>query len=629
MNALITTTIAAAAGKPAGAFEPWEWSLLVGPVVGLLAAIAYLVSSGEDEGHHNFVLTPFYRSAASLRRVTGIPAWSIGGIGLQLWAILVAGIGFYWDVAWHADLGRDKDLFTPPHLMILIGLISFGLAALVSVIFATIEKAETGFTVFGLRVPYGALPMGILSLGATIGFPLDDLWHRTYGIDVTMWSPTHLIMIGGAVLTPIASRLLLAEAGPDAMLTRAGKILKRSLNGSMLVALSAFQLEFDVGVPQWPALYQPVIIALATGIALVAARVTLGRYGALLVAVNFLVIRGIFAILVGPVLGQVLPHIPLYLGIALSIEVAWYVGERFRLNPVAKALLCGAAIGTVGLATEYGFSKVWSYHPWHTSLFPGIWVAVAMALLAALVGLAMGSVLTYRKSPIRWQWLLVIGLLMAGLLYIPYQRHTIPMTATIHATAAGDPRAATDRDGLPAVLQDYNVSLDVSPADAPLGSDWFNLISWQGGTTHSTALVSDGNGHYHTAAPVPTGGTWKTIVFMAKRDVMMATPISMPADTAFGQAGTRVTDVDGKTVTMQPSQKILLAEQQGASQTVKVIGYTFFFLMFGTVITLLGFAYTRVNRRMDMPYGGGPWPEPPESGDKKREPKMRPARGAG
>ena len=431
------------------------------------------------------------------------------------------------------------------------------------------------------------------------------------------------------MLTPIASRLLLAEAGPDAMQTRAGKILKRSLSGSMLVALSAFQLEFDVGVPQWPALYQPVIIALATGIALVAARVTLGRYGALLVAVNFLVIRGIFAILVGPVLGQVLPHIPLYLGIALSVEVAWYVGERLRLNPVAKALLCGAAIGTVGLATEYGFSKVWSYHPWHTSLFPGIWVAVAMALLAALVGLAMGSVLSYRQSPIRWQWLLVIGLLMAGLLYIPYQRHTIPMTATIHATPAGDPRAATDRDGLPAVLQDYNVSLDVSPADAPLGSDWFNLISWQGGTTHSTALVSDGNGHYHTAAPVPTGGTWKTIVFMAKRDVMMATPISMPADTAFGQAGTRATDVDGKTVTMQPSQKILLAEQQGASQTVKVIGYTFFFLMFGTVIILLGFAYTRVNQRMDMPYGGGPWPEPPESGDKKRKPKMRPARGAG
>ncbi len=625
MTAFVSAAVAAAAGKPAGAFEPWEWSLLVLPLLLLIGAVIYLVAAGEYDGH-NLVMAPFYRAASALRR-TGIPAWSLGGILLALWAILVAGIGFYWDVAWHADLGRDKELLTPPHMMILIGLIGFGIAALVSVIFATMEQAKTGFSFFGLRVPYAALPMGILSIGAVIGFPLDDLWHKTYGIDVTMWSPTHLIMIGGATMTPIASRLMLAEAGPDAMRTRAGKILKRSLNGSMLVALTAFQLEFDVGVPQWPALYQPIIIALATGIALVAARVALGRFGALIVAVNFLVIRGLFAVLVGPVLGHVLPHVPLYLGIALSIEVAWYIGERLRLNPIGKALACGAAIGTVGLATEYGFSQVWSYHPWQTSLFPGIWAAVAMALLASLVGLAMGSVLTYRKSPLRWQWLLVIGLLMAGLLYLPYQRHTIPMQATLHATPASDPVAVTDRDGLPAVTQDYNVSLEVSPADAPVGSDWFNLISWQGGKTHSTALVSDGNGRYHSATSVPTGGTWKTIVFMAKRDVMMATPISMPADTAFGQAGTRVTDVDGRTVTMEPSQNVLLAEQPGAAQTVKLIGYGFFFLMFGSVIFLLGFAYTRVNRRMDMPYGGGPWPEPP---DEARKPKraMKPASGA-
>jgi hypothetical protein len=625
MTAFAIAAAAATGGKPAGAFETWEWSLLIVPVLLLLGGTTYLVATGENDGGRP-LLAPLYRAASSLRR-TGIPAWSIGGILLALWSILVAGIGFYWDVAWHADLGRDKELFTPPHMMILIGLIGFGIAALVSVIFATIEKADTGFNFFGLRVPYAALPMGILSIGAVTGFPLDDLWHRTYGIDITMWSPTHLIMIGGATLTPIASRLMLAEAGPDAMQTRLGKILKRSLNGSMLVALSAFQLEFDVGVPQWPALYQPVIIALATGIALVAARVTLGRFGALIVAVNFLVIRGFFAVLVGPVLGHVLPHLALYLGIAVSIELAWFLGERLRLNPIGKALLCGTAIGTVGLASEYAFSQVWSYHPWQPSLFPGIWVAVAMALLASLVGLGMGSVLTYRKSPLRWQWLLVIGLLMAGLLYIPYQRHAIPMDVTVHATPAADPAQSTDRDGLPTVVQDYNVSVDVSPADAPLGSDWFDLISWQGGLTHSTALVADGNGHYHSANPVPTGGTWKTIVYMAKRDVMMATPVSMPADSAYGQAGTRVTDVDGRTVPMQPSQNVLLAEQPGAKQTVKAIGYSFFFAMFGTVIVLLGFAYTRVNKRMDMPYGGGPWPEPP---DEARKPKRRlkPAGGA-
>ena len=34
---------------------------------------------------------------------------------------------------------------------------------------------------------------------ALLGFPLDDLWHRLFGQDVTLWGPTHLMLIGGAV----------------------------------------------------------------------------------------------------------------------------------------------------------------------------------------------------------------------------------------------------------------------------------------------------------------------------------------------------------------------------------------------------------------------------------------------
>ena len=31
-----------------------------------------------------------------------------------------------------------------------------------------------------------------------LGFPLDDGWHRIFGQDVTLWGPTHLMLIGGA-----------------------------------------------------------------------------------------------------------------------------------------------------------------------------------------------------------------------------------------------------------------------------------------------------------------------------------------------------------------------------------------------------------------------------------------------
>ena len=41
---------------------------------------------------------------------------------------------------------------------------------------------------------------------ALAGFPLDDVWHRLFGQDVTLWGPTHLMLIGGAVMTLIGLR---------------------------------------------------------------------------------------------------------------------------------------------------------------------------------------------------------------------------------------------------------------------------------------------------------------------------------------------------------------------------------------------------------------------------------------
>ena len=50
-------------------------------------------------------------------------------------------------------------------------------------------------------------------LYALIGFPLDDIWHRIFGQDVTLWGPTHLMMIGGAGFSTL-SALFLGPRGP-------------------------------------------------------------------------------------------------------------------------------------------------------------------------------------------------------------------------------------------------------------------------------------------------------------------------------------------------------------------------------------------------------------------------------
>src|SRR5215472_12683061 len=134
--------------------------------------------------------------------------YDVGGV-----ALLTALLGLVWDVAYHVDHGRDVTLLNPPHVVILLGLAGIGLAAGLTVLLATLARARTGVRVGPLRVPFSALPLGAMAAGALAGFPLDDLWHRTYGVDVTLWSPTHLTMIGGAALATLTLPLFAAEAG--------------------------------------------------------------------------------------------------------------------------------------------------------------------------------------------------------------------------------------------------------------------------------------------------------------------------------------------------------------------------------------------------------------------------------
>ena len=112
--------------------------------------------------------------------------------------------------------------------------------------------------------------------------------------------------------------------------------------GGFLIGLSTFQGEFDFGVPQFRMLFAPVLIAFAAGVALVAARVYGGRGVALAAVGFFIVIRGGLAILVGPVLGEPTPHMPLYLAEALLVEAAALLILP-RERPYAFGALAGVA----------------------------------------------------------------------------------------------------------------------------------------------------------------------------------------------------------------------------------------------------------------------------------------------
>jgi hypothetical protein len=97
------------------------------PINSLLAAYVVVVAllwwhGGADDGDR-FPLGVLQRIGRGLTRITGIPGWAAIAVGQSLFALLLAGVGFYSDVAWHIALGRDEELFTAPHTGILLGLV--------------------------------------------------------------------------------------------------------------------------------------------------------------------------------------------------------------------------------------------------------------------------------------------------------------------------------------------------------------------------------------------------------------------------------------------------------------------------------------------------------------------------
>ena len=402
---VVLGTLAAAApayaqstGKePAGGAAIGE---AIGATAGALVATALVVWL--IIAHRSGRTSILSRAGAWSERQTSLPAWASLPSMLLGISLLTAVLGMYWDISLHIDNGRDAGpLANPAHYLILIGLYGVLVAGVMSIVLAGTERpAKTAIHLGGdWWAPVGGLMMAACGAFALAGFPLDDMWHRLFGQDVTLWGPTHLMLIGGASLAVLGGMVLMGEA-----ITEIGRDPEREgtpwvyhvrralLVGGFLVALSTFQAEFDFGVPQFRAIYQPILIMLAAGIGLVTCRLYIGRGGALLAVGGYIVIRGFLAIMVGGFWGQTTPHFPLYIVEALVVEAVFArAGGR---SAVVNGAIAGGLIGTIGLAAEWAWSHIWMPIPWNDSLFPeaaiaGILTAVASGIVGGFIGAAL------------------------------------------------------------------------------------------------------------------------------------------------------------------------------------------------------------------------------------------------
>ncbi|ORW85165.1 hypothetical protein AWB92_27060 [Mycobacterium sp. IEC1808] len=450
--------------------------------------------------------------------------------------IICALFGFIWDVSWHIGNGRDPGpLANPAHYFIIIGLFGIFVAGMLAIVLPFDRPGPAAVRITrNWYAPVGGILMAGCGLYAMIGFPLDDIWHRIFGQDVTLWGPTHLMMIGGACFSLFSVLILEREGeaheGAEVFHGPFITFLRYLSFGGLFIGLSVYQIEFDFGVPQFRLVFQPMLIAAASALAAVAARLTMGRGGAVIGALFAVALRGLVALLVGPILGAPINWFPLYVGPALVVELVALTPLLKR--PIAFGAVSGLGVATVGLWLESLWIGAVYHYPWPTRMWgEALAMSVPVAVLTGVCGAMFGMVLTGQRLPGRRVGIaavvltvLVIGAAVANGLHILVPSHnTATVTLTDQPSQPGRRMVSADVQLTPPFVSDH--------------PEWLTILSWQGRMENNRGLMIDrlekvGPGHYRSTQPVPVWGEWKTLLRVQDGRTMTALPIWEPADDA-------------------------------------------------------------------------------------------------
>lgn len=576
MTDLVAPLLAAAdVERPAGGAQLDQLAVLA--VVNIGGALALLWLMRAHWSGRTKVLSLLAAGSGFVFRVPGWAALPVLVASISLLAVMFGG---FWDIGYHIDVGRDEGpLGNAGHWPQMAGFFGAFAAGMLGIALARTETPRPGWVRLapGWSAPVGSLLLIACGSFAMLALPLDDVWHRIFGQDVTLWSPTHFMLLAGGTFSIIGMAVLVAEGGrarrakADARadgngsnghgpgpgqpwstvelfgarapwarveLFRGRELARRAgrawghaqkvlLLGGMLVGLEAFLAEFDWGVPLYRQVWQPLFLAAAAGFVFTAGRSWAGRGGALGTWGAYLVIR-LAASLMPVLAGRSAALLPLFLVEALLVEsVALRLSPRLR--PLAFGALAGLACGTVGFAAEYGWSQIAMPLPWTEGLLAeGIPTAALAGVAGGVLGALLGCGLRGALPPRRIARLATIGsfAILVGLGVNAAVKELPQATATFELTeTAPEP----EREALATITLD--------PPDAAENANWFYILAWQGGEERIVdRLEALGDGVYRSTEPIPLHGTWKSGLRLQSGRARGAVPIRLPSDSGIGPA---------------------------------------------------------------------------------------------
>ncbi|MDO9353705.1 MAG: hypothetical protein Q7T55_08415 [Solirubrobacteraceae bacterium] len=531
----------AAAPEPVGGAPLWQLGVITA-ITSILALITLQSVLAYRAGR-----APRLRATQNrVEELVGLPGWAaLPGAGAIVCALVII-LGATWDIGLHIDVGRDDGpLGTVAHYPLLFGLFASFLMGILAIGLAPKNPRRSSPVAFHWK-GFGPVPAAsaLLLAGSTFGmaaFPLDDVWHRIFGVDVTLWGPTHVMIIGGTLTVGIGGALLLIEgaraAGRDPF--RAKGLLRRPLPALLaavgLYLWAASTHEFNWGVPQYRLVWHPLLLAFGAAQALVLARVLAGRGGALLALAIWLPLQAFMSLAIGGPLQVSMPSTPLFIVEALVVEAIAF--RRDPARPVVFGALAGLGIGTLGFGSEYLWSQIAMPLPWTPGMLPeAIPVAIAAGISGGVIGALMAQAL---NGSLHRVWRPGLVLAAAGLTFFALGWNAAstsnPEGVTATMAISNVRQGPTPGHSEPHRVGDLTVRFS-DPAITKNPS-WIYAMGWQGDGSYIDHLKQRADGSWATTQPVPLDGKWKTMVRVHSGKTMLSTPIRFPADPAISFAG--------------------------------------------------------------------------------------------